>query len=355
VKFQHKPEVEDVVKLLKDLGVQIKEKPTRPPTSDLDQRPLSSSHSASVADEFFNARTSPRQQGNNGHASATGFRPIIAVDHFSGGVNASQGDLLQRPRSSLMAPPSRSSASGSGSEMLPHAVSFSSNAMVSEYPRPATSGPSMAATSANLNDLLPPTRELPFKRPSSARNFEPLPTPTLVSEPQSNTEHEAISTSKQTKKRKSTERTNSSFYRSKIASPKGALRLEPTREPYALRSRDVPNTPSSSNYLFTFDAVRGSSPQAPEIARPTANTSNIPRTVDSSYGILDQHAAFLTNPATAPTGALREQSANWAALNPSERLAILDNYFCERLDDEAFVKLCEDVEACWRRIGLGMN
>lgn len=213
---------------------------------------------------------------------------------------------------------------------------------------------------------------LPFERPGSARDLQPLPTPTPVSE----TTHYQTEASepKQTKKRKGTERTDSSFYRSKIASPKGALRLEPApREPFALRSRAQDSSPSSetarvatsvpphavtparSEYSFTSGAARGSSPQAPQPGQHSARPSNIPRTVDTSYNILNQHGGFFTDPLTAPTTNSRGQLANYATLPSAERLAMMDNYFCERMEDEAFVGLCEDVEVCWRRIGLGLK
>ncbi|GAB7338142.1 hypothetical protein MBLNU457_4496t1 [Dothideomycetes sp. NU457] len=368
MKFSHKSEVEDIVKLLRDLGVQIKEKPTRPPTSGTDQQSLSTSHAASVADGFFGTKAASVQPTTSSHTSNIGLsnRLSMPVGYYAQQASPVHEEVFPRPQSSLMAPPSRSSASASGfgSDSVFRPIVNTSSTIDYEQQRPATSGP---VISPNLANLLPPTRVLPFDRPGSARNLQPLPTPTPVSEIQTASNQEEASPPKQTKKRKGTERTDSSFYRSKIASPKGALRLEPTpHAPYALRSRDRNGSPSSetarvvtplppqaatparSEYTLTTDVARGS-------GQHSAHLSNVPRTVDVNYDLLNQRGGFLNDPLTAPTADSRAQLANYAVLPPAERLAILDNYFCERMEDEAFVGLCEDVEACWRRIGLGLN
>ncbi|KAL8905081.1 MAG: hypothetical protein Q9207_002855 [Kuettlingeria erythrocarpa] len=49
----------------------------------------------------------------------------------------------------------------------------------------------------------------------------------------------------------------------------------------------------------------------------------------------------------------KEQLAAYVAQPEKERLAALDNMICDYLDDENFVKLVEDMDKSWRRIGLG--
>lgn len=46
--------------------------------------------------------------------------------------------------------------------------------------------------------------------------------------------------------------------------------------------------------------------------------------------------------------------AAYAVQPREERMAIIDDMICECLGDENFVKLMEDVDQSWRRIGLGM-
>ncbi|CAG8959027.1 hypothetical protein HYFRA_00012187 [Hymenoscyphus fraxineus] len=48
------------------------------------------------------------------------------------------------------------------------------------------------------------------------------------------------------------------------------------------------------------------------------------------------------------------QTPGWSNGTEEERDAILNNYICENLENPDFIKLCEDVERSWRRIGLGL-
>lgn len=54
-----------------------------------------------------------------------------------------------------------------------------------------------------------------------------------------------------------------------------------------------------------------------------------------------------------PTSTNKDQLAAYAAQPEDERLVALDSMICDYLDDENFVKLVEDMDKTWRRIGLG--
>ncbi|KAL9586069.1 MAG: hypothetical protein Q9203_003992 [Teloschistes exilis] len=54
-----------------------------------------------------------------------------------------------------------------------------------------------------------------------------------------------------------------------------------------------------------------------------------------------------------PSSTEKDQLAAFAAQPEEERLKVLDGMICEYLEDENFVKLVEDVQMTWRRIGLG--
>ncbi|KAL8662299.1 MAG: hypothetical protein Q9202_004827 [Teloschistes flavicans] len=56
---------------------------------------------------------------------------------------------------------------------------------------------------------------------------------------------------------------------------------------------------------------------------------------------------------TLPSSTEKEQLAAYAAQPEEERLKVLDAMICEYLEDENFVKLVEDVQMTWKRIGLG--
>jgi hypothetical protein len=56
----------------------------------------------------------------------------------------------------------------------------------------------------------------------------------------------------------------------------------------------------------------------------------------------------------APVQPEQHSLSAYAAQSVEDRLAILDEFMVSRLNDPAFVTLCEDVENCWRRIALGL-
>lgn len=58
-------------------------------------------------------------------------------------------------------------------------------------------------------------------------------------------------------------------------------------------------------------------------------------------------------PAPKPCQSPLSDLAPYAAQSEEDRLAVIDDMICEYLEDENFVKLVEDVEKSWKRIGLG--
>ena len=58
-------------------------------------------------------------------------------------------------------------------------------------------------------------------------------------------------------------------------------------------------------------------------------------------------------PAPEPRPKPNSDLADYAAQSEEDRLAILDTMICECLEDQNFVKLVEDVDKSWKRIGLG--
>ncbi|MCJ1364983.1 hypothetical protein MMC16_004101 [Acarospora aff. strigata] len=63
-------------------------------------------------------------------------------------------------------------------------------------------------------------------------------------------------------------------------------------------------------------------------------------------------------PPQAPLEASPEQDNSlkaYAAQSDEDRLAAIDTMICKNIMDDNFLKLCEDVERSWRRIGLGSS
>lgn len=63
--------------------------------------------------------------------------------------------------------------------------------------------------------------------------------------------------------------------------------------------------------------------------------------------------AGISKPATGPPLTANNSLAAYAAQSDEHRLAAVDTFLCQNLMDDDFLKLCEDVERSWRRIGLG--
>lgn len=82
----------------------------------------------------------------------------------------------------------------------------------------------------------------------------------------------------------------------------------------------------------------------------TANTPAPSSQENPIAEVLHHHGSFLDGNDLGDGHGL----AAYAARGEDRRLAVLDKFICDNLRNPEFVTLCEDVEACWRRIGLGM-
>lgn len=58
-------------------------------------------------------------------------------------------------------------------------------------------------------------------------------------------------------------------------------------------------------------------------------------------------------PAPQPPVTDEDRLAGWAALPDKERTKAIDDMICRCLEDENFIKLAEEIEGHWKRIGLG--
>jgi hypothetical protein len=65
------------------------------------------------------------------------------------------------------------------------------------------------------------------------------------------------------------------------------------------------------------------------------------------------------NPASKPNDkapALTEDHLSRYLSSPTaERIAFLENWMCELIDDDKFMTLCEDVDGTWRRFAFGQR
>lgn len=56
--------------------------------------------------------------------------------------------------------------------------------------------------------------------------------------------------------------------------------------------------------------------------------------------------------AAADPAGEQENLEAYAAMPATERMAVLDDWVAELIGDEGFLALCQDVDGCWRRIGV---
>ncbi|GAM84311.1 hypothetical protein ANO11243_023050 [Dothideomycetidae sp. 11243] len=117
-------------------------------------------------------------------------------------------------------------------------------------------------------------------------------------------------------------------------------RFEPPKTSAAYRFQHrSPNTGRDDIYNFrsTLSPEMSSSPPAP----PSRQAET-----------LQQHSGFLADPATAPRPDDAQRLERYAAQGDEQCAAALDHFIVSNLQNDDFLKLCEDTEGCWRRTGL---
>lgn len=68
--------------------------------------------------------------------------------------------------------------------------------------------------------------------------------------------------------------------------------------------------------------------------------------------LMTEIEAFVSKHKHRPAPQELWQRPGYAEASPEERQAIINDFICENLDNEDFLKLCEDTGNVWRRIGL---
>ena len=96
--------------------------------------------------------------------------------------------------------------------------------------------------------------------------------------------------------------------------------------------------------------------QAPLAQQPEATG---PLTKIANYALLESIDDLMRkyHEVPAPRSSSRTSKdylADYAAQDEEDRVKALDNLICKCIQDESFVKLMEDVEGAWKRIGLGL-
>lgn len=106
-----------------------------------------------------------------------------------------------------------------------------------------------------------------------------------------------------------------------------------------------PNPPPTANAAESETLPNNTHPtnttnQRNPLAETTTNNRSLPIPPPPQPALLDA----ISQPADLST---------YASLPDSRRHALVDTWICNQLEDDNFLKLCQDVDANWKRIFLG--
>ena len=91
--------------------------------------------------------------------------------------------------------------------------------------------------------------------------------------------------------------------------------------------------------------------QQPEATNPLINIANY-ALLESIDDLMRKYHDLPAPKSSSRTS--KDYLADYAAQDQEDRVKALDNLICQCIRDESFVKLMEDVEGAWKRIGLGL-
>ncbi|KGO69252.1 hypothetical protein PITC_095740 [Penicillium italicum] len=199
-----------------------------------------------------------------------------------------------------------------------------------------------------LNQMLPPKRDLPFSKPTARKPRAASLARTTQNHPQS-----APSPISQP-----TEPTKDSEPRPPC------LVVEPNTYSGLPESNSHPLSqtnpcPETSQPLLLYEEPPASQNTAPicEFAEPTCQAHSVPNTLNIQNHPANSNSNH--NPASKSNGkapALAEDCLSQYLSSPTaERVVFLENWMCELIDDDSFMTLCEDVEGTWRRFAFGQK
>lgn len=200
-----------------------------------------------------------------------------------------------------------------------------------------------------LNQMLPPKRDLPFSKPTAKKPRSASLTRTTEKQPQS-------------------------------APSPSSPPTEPTKDPEPRPRRLVvePNTdsglpdsdsqllsqtnpcPEPSQPLLLYEEPPASKNTAPICKSAEHMRCQIP-SVQNTLHTQDNQTKSNSNhnlaskPNDKPPALAEDHLAGYLSSPTAERIVFLENWMCELIDDDSFMTLCEDVDGTWRRFAFGQR
>ena len=120
--------------------------------------------------------------------------------------------------------------------------------------------------------------------------------------------------------------------------------------------------PEPSQPLLLYEEPTASQKTAPvcESAEQTPRVPQVPRVQNTSHSQDNlTNSNSNNNPASKPNdkapGPAEDHLAQYLSSPTADRIAFLENWMCELIDDDSFMTLCEDVDGTWRRFAFGQR
>ncbi|OQE46606.1 hypothetical protein PENCOP_c001G01619 [Penicillium coprophilum] len=232
---------------------------------------------------------------------------------------------------------------------LPHTSAHTN--IVNKEPDPPTS--QLSTVSAihsveQLNQMLPPKRDLPFSKPTAKK-------PRAESASRTTQEH------------------------SRSAPSPSSLSIEPTKDleprPHhplieSSTHSGVPDSdsqilsqtnpcPEASQPLLLYDEPVASQNTVP-ICESTEQAPQVPNFLNTSHtqtNLSDSNSNHNTpsKPNEKDPALTEDHLARYLSSPTAERIVFLENWMCELINDDSFMALCEDVDGTWRRFAFGQK
>ncbi|KAK2761741.1 hypothetical protein FQN54_001569 [Arachnomyces sp. PD_36] len=221
----------------------------------------------------------------------------------------------------------------------------------------------------SLSQILPPKRELPFakptaKKPRNSVQRTPRKPPAQAHDfVGSHQERAVLLGANQSPMQNATAVHTPNLRDNTVSHPLSPSKNFQSSPRSSFKPAAPGSAPSPSNNIQSFDL-----PNTQQTPTPTNKNSNhIPILRETSVPNSPAHpnpppvSTRMTEPskpATPPenrnTGVLTPSDLSSYLQTPTpERSALVESWVCQQLQDDGFLKLCEDIEGVWRRVAFG--
>jgi hypothetical protein len=140
--------------------------------------------------------------------------------------------------------------------------------------------------------------------------------------------------------------------RSKVmitATRKRPSMTEPDTVPVSKQVRKVVDKATQTQ---TWSGRDHTAPLALATAVGQSSSATTDEAIQPSESFMNEIEAFVAKHKHRPAPQELWQRPGYSEASPEERQTIINDFICENLDNEDFLKLCEDTGNVWRRVGL---